>query len=57
MGAVLGLTLGIGLLLVYLSFVAPLARRPVRPRSRLEMLLARSKVPLVVAVGGDQHDG
>lgn len=51
MGVVLGLALGIGLLLVYLSFVAPRPPRRERPRSRLEQLLARAGVSGTSQVG------
>ncbi len=44
MGVALGLALGSGLLLVYLSFVAPRVPRRKRRTSRLEQLLARAGV-------------
>lgn len=42
MGVSLGFVLGVGLLLVYWSFVSPLPRRRWRDRSWLEQLLARA---------------
>lgn len=42
MGVVVGLGFGVGLLLVYWSFVAPPRPSRDRPRSRLEQLLARA---------------
>ncbi|HEU4512057.1 MAG TPA: type II secretion system F family protein [Nocardioidaceae bacterium] len=42
MGVVLGLALGVGLLLVYLSLVAPRSPRRERRASRLQQLLARA---------------
>jgi tight adherence protein B len=44
MGVVLGLVLGVGLLLVYWSFLSPHPPRRARSRSRLEQILARSGV-------------